>query len=70
MSDTENLILNIDKNNDAKCMSMTYKFVVLCLLTISAFFSSFAYYSLEIDSSDIKSLLSDISSKLVVNNTY
>lgn len=66
----EAYLLNVDKNKNVECLSVTYKLVVLCLVTISAFFTTFTYYSLENDSSDIKNLLTDISSKLMLNNSY
>ena len=62
-------LINSHANNSRSCISVSYNMSVLCLLLVTTFFSSFTYYSLENDSSDIKDLLTKISDSMM-NNTY
>ena len=62
-------LINSHANKSRSCISVAYNMTVLGLLVATTFFSSFTYYSLENDSSDIKDLLHKISDNMM-NNTY
>jgi hypothetical protein len=69
MSEVDPLLLNLNQDRNLKCMSVVYRVVVLCLLVVSAFFTSFTYYSLHDDSADIKNLLTQLTTMLL-NQSY
>ena len=69
MSETDPLLLKFNQGRNLKCMSAVYKVVVLCLLILSTFFTSFTYYSLNNDSSDIKDLLTQLTT-ILLNHSY